>query len=162
MFHLISSCTFSIDSSKVNSCQPSCLMMRSDSSFNSPSHESAIIESSRSGALAPTADGHLWSTTETSEHEHSDSTATATGLQSSRGASQARRQRESKVHRVHPVSRTISQRQFSTRDRLFRVLEEALDRVLPAVPRLLIIDGGKNDGKHCGRNSARVDSKLDL
>ena len=89
-------CAVSTDKSKVNSCQPSCLMMRRDNSLNSPSHDSAIIDSSRSGALAPTADRHVCSTTETSEHEHNGPTAAAAGLQSSRGVSQAGRQRETK------------------------------------------------------------------
>ena len=53
-------------------------MMRSDSSFNSP-----IIDSSWSGASASTADRHVWSTTETSEHERNCSSHAAAGLQPS-------------------------------------------------------------------------------
>ena len=90
--------------------QPSCLMMRSNSSFNSSNHESAIIDSSWSGALGSTADRHVWSTTETYEHEHTVSSVAATGLQPSRGVSQEGWQCETEEHRVHPVSRTISQR----------------------------------------------------
>ena len=92
------------------SCVHLGLSRRSGSSFNSPNHESALLGSSRSGALSSTTDGHVWSATETPEHEHKGSAVVAAGLQPSGGVPQGGWQRETIVHRVHIVSRTDSQR----------------------------------------------------
>ena len=102
--------TIDTDMMKSSSCQPSCLVKRGGSSFNSQNHESALIDSSGSRAVASTEDRHVWSATETCEHEPNDSSVVAAGLQPSGGVSQEGWQREAKVHRLHPVSRTIPHR----------------------------------------------------